>query len=325
MKRDPRLRRLSSDHHAALALARALARRAEAGTLDAALVADVRGRFGRDLDPHFRVEEEVLLPPLRALGDADLAARVEADHAALRAHLAAAGRGDHGRLADFARLLVEHVRFEERALFPRCEAALPAALDALARRDAAVAPPLVAGIFVGGASARFGGSPKGLLAGPAGGTLVDALRGHCEALAIPCVLVGRRPEYAHLDVETLDDEPAGVGPLGGLAALLRRAGAGRCLAVGCDMPFVSRALLGALADADADAPAVAARRGDRWEPMFARYDAPRALPVALARLESGARSMRGLLDALGAAALPLSPDEQRQLDDWDTPEDRERR
>lgn len=130
MKRDPRLQRLSSDHHAALVLARALSRRAEEGTLDAALVADLRGRFDRELDPHFRVEEEVLLPPLRALGDAELVARIESDHATLRAHLLAAEQGDHGRLADFARLLVEHVRFEERTLFPRCEAAIPAALDA---------------------------------------------------------------------------------------------------------------------------------------------------------------------------------------------------
>ncbi len=184
---------------------------------------------------------------------------------------------------------------------------------------------VVAGIFVGGASVRFGGRPKGLLPGPTGAALVEGLRGHCVALSVPCVLVGRRPEYAHLGVETLDDEPAGVGPLGGLVALLRRAGGGRCVALGCDMPFVTRALLGALLAADAPGPAVAARRGGRWEPMFARYDAPRALPTALSRLEAGARSTQGLLDALGAAELPLSLGEQRLLDDWDTPEDMERR
>lgn len=323
MKRDPRLQGLSSEHHGALVLARALSRRAEGGTVDAALVADLRRRFERDLAPHFRVEEEALLPALKAIGDADLADRVGGDHASLRAHLSAAEGGDLDRVADFARLLSEHVRFEERVLFPRCEEAVPSALDEVARRG--TAPGLVAGIFVGGASSRFGGSPKGLLAGPTGETLVDALRGHCAALSIPCVLVGRRPEYAHLAVETLDDEPAGVGPLGGLVALLRRAGSGRCVALGCDMPFVSAALLGALVATEADAPAVAARRGGRWEPMFARYDAPRALPVALDRAASGARSMQGLLDALGAAALSLSPGEQRLLDDWDTPEDMERR
>lgn len=186
-------------------------------------------------------------------------------------------------------------------------------------------PVVVAGIFVGGSSTRFGGRPKGLLRGPTGETLVDALRGHCAALSIPCVLVGRRPEYAHLAVETLDDEPAGVGPLGGLVALLRRAGSGRCIALGCDMPFVSPALLGVLLASDDGAPAVAARRGGRWEPMFARYDAANALPVARVRVEAGAYSMQGLLDALGAGALLLSPDEQRLLDDWDTPEDMERR
>jgi molybdopterin-guanine dinucleotide biosynthesis protein A len=189
-----------------------------------------------------------------------------------------------------------------------------------------IAPaPLLVGIFVGGASTRFGGHPKGLLRGPSGATLVERLVAHCAALAIPCVLVGRRPEYAHLLAETLDDEPAGIGPLGGVIALLRRAGAGSCVAVGCDMPFVSRELLAALATVATAAPAVAVRRDDRWEPMFARYDAPRALPVALARAAAKQRSLQGLLDVLGAAELALPIDAHRQLDDWDTLEDMRRR
>jgi hypothetical protein len=119
MKRDARLQGLSSDHHQALVLARRTAR----GELDAA---EVRARFDRELAPHFAIEEELLLP---ALDDAALVARTTGDHAAIRDALA---RGD---LAAFAERITSHVRFEERELFPACEARVPAdVLDAVSRR-----------------------------------------------------------------------------------------------------------------------------------------------------------------------------------------------
>lgn len=324
MKRDTRLRRLSSEHHHALVLARELSRHVASHAPDAPVVLDLRGRFDRELEPHFRVEEAILLPALRAIGEHALVARLEADHSALRAHLAAAERGDAGHVASFAERLVEHVRFEERELFPRCEAALPGAvLDAV---EGASAPrALLAGIFVGGASTRFGGRPKGLLEAPSGGTILDGLKAHLESLSIPWVLVGRRAEYAGVAAETLDDSPAGIGPLGGLLALLRRAGDGQALAIACDMPFVSRELIARLAGEVPGAAAIAPRRNGHWEPMFARYDARRALPLAEARAGAGRRSVQGLLDELGASELILSTDEQQMLDDWDSPEDMERR
>jgi molybdopterin-guanine dinucleotide biosynthesis protein A len=69
------------------------------------------------------------------------------------------------------------------------------------------------------------------------------------------------------------------------------------------------------------APAVAARRGGRWEPFFARYDAPRVLPRAEANAREGRLSLQALLDTLPADELTLSPAEAAELDDWDTPED----
>lgn len=180
----------------------------------------------------------------------------------------------------------------------------------------------VGGIFVGGGGTRMGGAAKGLLAAPdGGGTLVDrAVRVLREAGVAEVVLVGRHAPYDALGLEALADEPAGIGPLGGLVALLHRAAGGHALALACDMPFVTSALLARLVAAP-QAPIVAPRRADRWEPLCALYDAAAVLPLALARARGADHSLQRLLDATGADTLALSPGEARALHDWDRPED----
>lgn len=127
MKRDPRLRGLSSEHHQALVLARTLSRAAAGDELEAAR-RELAARFDVELEPHFVVEDEVLLPALRERGELDLVARTEADHRYLREGAARAARGETAHLADYAERLVAHVRFEERELFPRVEELLPEAI-----------------------------------------------------------------------------------------------------------------------------------------------------------------------------------------------------
>jgi molybdopterin-guanine dinucleotide biosynthesis protein A len=122
-------------------------------------------------------------------------------------------------------------------------------------------------------------------------------------------------------VDAVADEPPGVGPLGGLLSLLRRADPAPAFALACDMPFVSRSLLARLLGASGRAPIVAPRRGDRWEPLCARYDPARVLPLARKLLASEDHSLQRLLDTAGAAALPLSDEERAELCDWDEPQD----
>jgi molybdopterin-guanine dinucleotide biosynthesis protein A len=181
---------------------------------------------------------------------------------------------------------------------------------------------IVAGIFVGGRSSRMGGQPKGLLELTPGLTLVGRWRALFQGLGIACVLVGESAAYAGEGVPAIADAEA-EGPLGGLLALLAHAGDRVAVAVACDMPFVSDALVTRLVE-EAPAPALVARRGGRWEPFFARYDARAILPLAEASARSGARSLQAILDAVGARELALSPDEAAQLDDWDTPADARR-
>lgn len=128
MKRDPALQPLSRDHHRALVLARQAVRAAEdvMGAEPAEVVwAAVREAMARDLEPHFRVEEAVLLPALEAAGAAGAVARTRSDHAGLR-RLAAEG-GEREALGAFGRLLRDHVQFEEQTLFPEAERLLDAA------------------------------------------------------------------------------------------------------------------------------------------------------------------------------------------------------
>lgn len=133
MKRDPRLQSLSSEHHRALVLARRLAALAQVAAADGAR--ELQAAFAQQLEPHFHVEEELLVPALLAAGQSALARRLADEHASLRASATAIAAGEYPRLVDFANGLTEHVRFEERELFPCCEQCLPdSVLDAVERR-----------------------------------------------------------------------------------------------------------------------------------------------------------------------------------------------
>jgi molybdopterin-guanine dinucleotide biosynthesis protein A len=119
-----------------------------------------------------------------------------------------------------------------------------------------------------------------------------------------------------------------MGPIGGLAALLARAGVhGRpAIALACDLPFVSAALIAHLAAHSSDALAVAPRPDGIWQPLCARY-APGALAVTERVIASGRRALHAVLDDLGpqAVELPLAPGERGLLADWDEPGDVRRR
>ena len=182
--------------------------------------------------------------------------------------------------------------------------------------------PDLAGIFVGGRATRMGGVAKGLLKVPAGETLVARWQRLFRELGVTAVLVGRHEAYADLDIECIADDPAHIGPLGGLVALLARAGPGRAIAVACDMPFVTLELVRKLASYASPAAIVAPRHDGVWEPLFARYDAARVTAVARKNVLAGERSLQRLLDELGAEALPITPHELHLLRDWDRPEDR---
>lgn len=130
MIRASALQPLSHDHHRVLAVALKLAR----ANVDS--VAHARQAFLQfwqaQGQAHFRVEEEILLPAYAELGDESdpLIDQVLRDHLAIRRRVTRIERGIDEPLWAVRALggqLAEHVRLEERNLFPRIEELLPSA------------------------------------------------------------------------------------------------------------------------------------------------------------------------------------------------------
>jgi molybdenum cofactor guanylyltransferase len=187
---------------------------------------------------------------------------------------------------------------------------------------------MLAGIFVGGLSRRMQGRPKGLLPSPdPGQSVIERLIGVVHELgAVDVVLVGDATPYATLGLPSVGDDPPGLGPIGGLIGLLECARLGPqrgVLALACDLPYVTAALLERLLLSDPHAAAVVPRADGVLQPLCARYVADECLPVARAAVVAGERALFRVVERLGARAvvLELSGVEANWLRDWDTPED----
>ena len=128
MIRQPALQPLSRDHHQALAIALKLVR-SDVDTAASAQDAFLRYWLadGRD---HFRAEEEILLPAFADYVDPrnPLVARVLLEHLLIRRFAARIERKLEEplwRLRELGALVSDHVRLEERELFPLVEERLP--------------------------------------------------------------------------------------------------------------------------------------------------------------------------------------------------------
>lgn len=137
MKRNEALQTLSRDHHRALEVALKLRRATDA---DAETIRREFVAFWHDHGAHhFRVEEEVLLPAFARHRDprAPEVVRVLTDHVEIRrraADLEVAAVPGAGDLNSLGEMLNDHVRHEERVLFPLIEETLPSGeLEQLAR------------------------------------------------------------------------------------------------------------------------------------------------------------------------------------------------
>lgn len=136
MKRAEALQPLSRDHLKSLLAAKRLRNATDAAVAGQDFLAFWESEGRR----HFRVEEEVLLPgwALHRPVDRVAVARMLEEHLAIRrgALRAVGAEASLEELRDLGRLLDDHVRFEERELFPMVEQALEP--DDLARLAIAI-------------------------------------------------------------------------------------------------------------------------------------------------------------------------------------------
>jgi molybdopterin-guanine dinucleotide biosynthesis protein A len=149
----------------------------------------------------------------------------------------------------------------------------------------------VAGILLTGGASRRLGRDKATV--PVGGTgCAERVAAALAQVAPGALEVG--PGVSGL--RSVPDAHPGLGPLGailtGWAQLCAEGGRRAVLALACDMPLVTPALLGFLArwpDAGSVVPVVEGRP----QPLCARYS-PSALDAARLAFENGARSMEPL-------------------------------
>lgn len=186
---------------------------------------------------------------------------------------------------------------------------------------------MLVGLFVGGLGKRLGGVAKGNLKIDGGTTVLERLIATTRE-ALPdarLLLVGEASAYQDCGLSVVADDPPGIGPLGGLRALLLHARAGdhpQAIALACDQPFLGAGLIRRLAREAPQATALAPRPGGVWQPLAARY-ALGALSAVEAGIGEHRHALHRVLERLGEGAveLGLSADEEAELRDWDRPED----
>jgi molybdopterin-guanine dinucleotide biosynthesis protein A len=159
----------------------------------------------------------------------------------------------------------------------------------------------VGAVLIGGRSTRMGVDKASLLW--AGQPFADVVASALAPLCRRVVRVGGPPGGASL-VDAAED----AGPLAGVVSALRALDGGRLLVASCDAPAVTADDLRALLEQQGAASYADGTGGRRW-PLPCVLPAS-TLVVAEAQLSGGRRSLHGLLEAVGAASVPLGDDLQ---------------
>jgi iron-sulfur cluster repair protein YtfE (RIC family) len=132
VKRSTELMPLSREHHEALVLARRACEPHRPHADATQLRPHILSRWTEQFAPHFACEERVLFPALRAAGAREAADEARAQHEHIRSVIDRLRDGDLAALPAWGDAMREHVKWEERVLFPLAEQVLD--LPALATR-----------------------------------------------------------------------------------------------------------------------------------------------------------------------------------------------
>jgi molybdopterin-guanine dinucleotide biosynthesis protein A len=185
-------------------------------------------------------------------------------------------------------------------------------------------------IFGGGRATRLGGVNKALLE-VAGARIIDRILAAVGPLVDETILLTNDASLEEINpLRLVYDQVPHAGVLPALAAGLATASYDICLAVACDMPFVSRALFESLlrTQVEADADVVIPRTAEFLEPMHAVYRRATVEPAISAALGRGEQRMTSYFRDVRVREIDES--EWRKLDldglaffNVNTPEDLE--
>ena len=184
--------------------------------------------------------------------------------------------------------------------------------------------PFAGAVLCGGASTRLGTDKASVLVH---GTPLALLLGRLlrAAGAVTITGVGPRPPVANAltadGMAVLDDRWPGEGPAAGVATALLHAEEALLVVVGCDYPRLQPATVVRLVEqlaADPGCAAVVAASGGRLHPTVGVWRVGVCAEPSRAFVDGGGRSLMGLVEAVGAAPVPVH---EVEVLDVDTPED----
>ena len=170
---------------------------------------------------------------------------------------------------------------------------------------------IAAVILAGGEGSRIGGDKPMRLLGET--TLLDRAIDYASGLSDEVAVAVRDQQIDEARAAIIRDDPMIEGPLGGLVAALRFAhneGADAVLTLPTDMPFLPPDLADRLAEELASNRAAIARSGGHFHPVCGLW-LTAALDSVPEYLASGSRSLRGLAETVGYAAVdwPTDPED----------------
>ena len=162
-------------------------------------------------------------------------------------------------------------------------------------------------ILVGGASSRMGRDKSRLILGSQ--TTVERIAEAMAHVANRVRLVGGHDDRNRF--QSVPDLADSWGPLGGIHAALHAAEAEWCIAIACDLPFVSGGLLRRLYElrsntAESFDAVVPIQVDDYPQPLCAVYRRLPCLDAADQSIRTGEHSPRALLDRVKARYVPFA-------------------
>jgi len=166
-------------------------------------------------------------------------------------------------------------------------------------------------ILVGGASSRMGRDKSRLMLGSQTTVerIAEAMADVADRVRLVGGLVGETDNRNPF--ESVPDVADSWGPLGGIHAALHAAEAEWCIAIACDLPFVSGGLLRRLYElrsntAESFDAVVPIQVDDYPQPLCAVYRRLPCLDAADQSIRTGEHSPRALLDRVKARYVPFA-------------------